>query len=169
VHLLTHTGKTSLASSLAFTRPGSNEQLLWQFPPFLLSQCFCEVTLELPLHCLLTNIGLLLQASLRGAVHSPPLPANRPQGMASVAQAWLSSASHWSPAHEAGSEASAGSHTTTSSLSFGPPKIAVRGTLKSVQAANQTGSVQVSCFFHSQSKARQTWISWSLTSIQTTL
>jgi len=52
---------------------------------------------------------------------------------------------------------------------FGPPKIAVRGTLKSVQAANQTGSVQVSCFFHSQSKARQTWISWSLTSIQTTL
>ena len=28
---------------------------------------------------------------------------------------------------------------------FGPPKIAVRGTLKSVQAANQTGSVLVSC------------------------
>jgi len=74
-----------------------------------------------------------------------------------------------SSSDEAGSEASAGSHTTTSSLSFGPPKIAVRGTLKSVQAANQTGSVQVSCFFHSQSKARQTWISWSLTSIQTTL
>ena len=74
-----------------------------------------------------------------------------------------------SSSDEASSEASAGSHTTTSSLSFGPPKIAVRGTLKSVQAANQTGSVQVSCFFHSQSKVRQTWISWSLTSIQTTL
>ncbi|DBB08645.1 TPA: hypothetical protein ACH3X3_008768 [Trebouxia sp. C0006] len=49
-----------------------------------------------------------------------------------------------SSSDEASSEASAGSHTTTSSLSFGPPKIAVRGTLKSVQAANQTGSVQAS-------------------------
>ena len=117
MHLLTHTGKTSLASSLAFTRPGSNEQLLWHLPPFLLSQCFCEV--ELPLHCLLTNIGLLLQASLRGAVHSPRArPQTLRHGFSGTSMAEQRITLESSSSDEAGSEASAGSHSTMSSLSL---------------------------------------------------